>query len=778
MDMDAVQGRGGASPELFPAMPQPEGLVVGGGMLTPGEMEVFEQFQQFLDRPLELDEGLEPEQYEQCLTLMEKFYTLPAGTHAQVAMAHIEWVQRQFPQLLDPQATLDKAKALACQISTLKLYMESATLMIGEQGKLYEATLMACIQMLASAHNSTKHIAVTANATRDSIAANTAAEFNLVWEQVFNTDPHDVDEDNPAPKPTASAQLARYYLEEFAHHNYMRYKGGVYKRCLASTSEGVVIKSMALARVGDIKQTIYNHTTRELTPTIWNMLMSSPTDMASALSKKLQFMSDSLFPDITTKVFPTCFSYRNCIVYFSNPEKKIEIRYYNDPDYAPYPGRYAVYHIDQDFPDVRGIGELEFAWDDGEPNTRMQFDMNDSTSYNFEHLNEQLFPTPTFDRIFLYQGFESYLIFFIYALIGRVIGGYRLGERDRWQVILQIIGAAQCGKSTLLEVLGSYFPPEDVGLLSADMEADFGMGAIRNKLVWFMYEASEKTRLTRTQYNSLAAGDPLYMAIKYMDPECAVITAPGIIAGNVVPNTGMASADSTTRRGMNVYMPREVSSDEVDQNMKESLMKERGAYQLKAVLCYMQLIDLVGSKSIWEFAPDYVINFQEIAMRQSNPVYKFIKSDHVLLGDEYSCTMHMFREAFYEFHSGIRSHYRAVEWKPELYQPTFTKLKLRVERVTSSTRGISFERILGCGVVSPEDVAMNMEGMNTGVRMTRTQHRRTGSVGGSAVGEYTRSGGGGGGDRVPPTGIPAPQQYYTNNQAAAAAAFNPQTDMM
>ena len=80
--------------------------------------------------------------------------------------------------------------------------------------------------------------------------------------------------------------------------------------------------------------------------------------------------------------------------------------------------------------------------------------------------------TPYFDSILVYQRLGPHVRTFMYAFLGRLL--HPLQELDNWQVIFFIKGVAQSGKSTIGNVAKWFYKPEDVAVLSSNIEAKFG----------------------------------------------------------------------------------------------------------------------------------------------------------------------------------------------------------------------------------------------------------------------------------------------------------------
>jgi len=105
--------------------------------------------------------------------------------------------------------------------------------------------------------------------------------------------------------------------------------------------------------------------------------------------------------------------------------------------------------------------------------------------------------TPVFDGLFEYQGYEKDAIDWAIALIGRMI--YQLNTHDGWQICMYILGLAGTGKSTIINsVIGKIYDPVDTGVISNNVERQFGLSGIYDKNIWISGEIKRDFNLDQT----------------------------------------------------------------------------------------------------------------------------------------------------------------------------------------------------------------------------------------------------------------------------------------
>ncbi|KAI9345524.1 hypothetical protein DFJ73DRAFT_761571 [Zopfochytrium polystomum] len=146
---------------------------------------------------------------------------------------------------------------------------------------------------------------------------------------------------------------------------------------------------------------------------------------------------------------------------------------YLETDEAWYGFKNGIYNIETcefvEIPEGCDDVEEEYICEEklGEKVVRKYFDINFRKTLNTEH----------FDKVLKYQ-FNDEVVEFIYAMIGRMFG-----IRDKWDVMLYLLGESGCGKSVVLDVVRSFF--DKVGNINETFEDKFGLGYIKDKdIIW------------------------------------------------------------------------------------------------------------------------------------------------------------------------------------------------------------------------------------------------------------------------------------------------------
>jgi hypothetical protein len=230
-------------------------------------------------------------------------------------------------------------------------------------------------------------------------------------------------------------------------------------------------------------------------------------------------------------------------------------------------------------------------------------------------------PTPPLDRIFNEHKIPLNAQFVILALFGRHL--HDMNKLDRWQVALFFIGIPGTGKSTLANFFRQLFDHEDVGVMSSDMEKQFGLSALADKFLNICTEVSEKFNLTHTMLQSMIDGEPVSFARKYDDPAEMDWLAHTLLFANVVPPHWSEFGGNLLRRFVVVMFNDQIKNVETD--LDRQLMEYLPQILHKCNLCYHKLAEEWKNLSFWTKAPDYFTKTKEQLGLMVSPIQSFIQ---------------------------------------------------------------------------------------------------------------------------------------------------------
>jgi hypothetical protein len=208
----------------------------------------------------------------------------------------------------------------------------------------------------------------------------------------------------------------------------------------------------------------------------------------------------------------------------------------------------------------------------------------------------------------------------IYVFMGRMI--YEIGEHDTWQAIMFLKGKAGTGKSTLGKVLSFLYNPLDVGVLSNNIEAKFGLSGLVDKLIYICFEVKRDFKLDQGEMQSMITGEPIGIATKQKDPRSVIWKIHGMLMGNEFP-AWTNNSGSIGRRIITVLFDEVVT--EGDPRLFDKLQAEMGNIIVKINRAYRECASLYGGDDIWNLLPPYFWEMREKQLEVStNPINAFL----------------------------------------------------------------------------------------------------------------------------------------------------------
>ena len=148
-------------------------------------------------------------------------------------------------------------------------------------------------------------------------------------------------------------------------------------------------------------------------------------------------------------------------------------------------------------------------------------------------------PTPDFDCLFDVQMPDEYtdqqrtdVKEALYALLGRLL---RKNGSDRLEKIIFMKGVGGSGKSTVVNVLKSFYPLQVVSTMSANIEEQFGMANFKDAYLVVCPEMRANSKIPVGDLLCWISNEPMYCAVKYGTPYIGTFDATLIITGNEQP---------------------------------------------------------------------------------------------------------------------------------------------------------------------------------------------------------------------------------------------------
>jgi hypothetical protein len=261
---------------------------------------------------------------------------------------------------------------------------------------------------------------------------------------------------------------------------------------------------------------------------------------------------------------------------------------------------------------------------------------------NFDDIDDWYdIPTPDFQTILEYQGFEEIVCRWVYVFIGRLF--FELGELDNWQVALFLEGVAGSGKSTITKIVKKFYETCDVGVLSNNIEKTFGLSSLKDKLLFLAPEIKGDFRLEQSEFQLLIEGGDMQLPVKHRESHYMEWKIPGLFAGNEPPNY-TDNSGSISRRLVVAKFNKKVYNKDPDLDYK--LNKELPAIMKKAACAYLSAVNKYRGQDFWTSLPEYFRDTQRDMAQNTHSLEHFLSSGKVTTGAEYYCREKNFVQAF------------------------------------------------------------------------------------------------------------------------------------
>jgi hypothetical protein len=448
-------------------------------------------------------------------------------------------------------------------------------------------------------------------------------------------------------------QLLLYLLNCLHHEGYRRCGSDCYKQLYTSDGHN----TRAWVPACSIKNFVYAMTRKETKFDQWLNLTECKNGVGSA-AEYLSSCVDVQFPELVKK--RSVFSFRNGV-------------YDAKRDYF-YP--YTEGGVPSDYVACKYF-DLDFDSETGSAGAGAGGDCWGAI------------PTPHFQSILDYQGFEDDVSRWMYVMIGRLM--YEVNEMDRWQVIPYLKGQACSGKSTiLLRVCRNLYDKADVGVLSNNIEKKFGLGAFSDKYLFVAPEIKSDLQMEQAEFQSMVSGEDMSICVKYQMAQTTEWRVPGIMAGNEVPGW-VDNSGSITRRIVLFDFAKKVENS--DMELGKKLESEMAMLIKKCNRAYHWAVRNYARDNIWKHLPSYFHATRDELAETTNALVSFLNSNSIKYGPDLYMPWNDFLSSF-QNHVRMTNMKLAANFTKDYYAAAFLRFKLRKSPRSSRTyRGGFYTKI-------------------------------------------------------------------------------------
>ena len=445
-------------------------------------------------------------------------------------------------------------------------------------------------------------------------------------------------------------ELILYMLDSLHEKRYRRQGDSVYEEVIVDGK-----RTFAWSRVFPIKEFVYRNAQKELNFDAFCKLTTSGRTVASICDYLENCHEPIQFPALEKN--RTIFSFRDGI-YIAESDK-----FYTYDDAAVFVDTHTVSCNYFDVP--------------------LDLHANDLQGEDIE--------TPILDGLFSYQGYQEDAILWFLCLVGRMI--YPLNTHDGWQICMYLLGLAGTGKSTIINsVIGKIYDPVDTGVISNNVERQFGLSGIYDKNIWISGEIKRDFNLDQTEFQQMCSGENMTVAIKNKTPFSMKWSAPGALAGNELFNFN-DNAGSIQRRIVLFRFENRVVS--MDSDLDKKLYGELPKILVKANKIYRRYAEKHGHQSLYESGvlPQIFHDVRTMTMSSLSMIDSFMASEYASFDENSCCTIQQFTVALRSFTSD-HSDFSSAK-RPSVENLVLSLGKFGIKRKRDTVDGVLADYLVG-----------------------------------------------------------------------------------
>lgn len=304
---------------------------------------------------------------------------------------------------------------------------------------------------------------------------------------------------------------------------------------------------------------------------------------------------------------------------------------------------------------------------------------------------------PELDTIFKSQNLTDETVEWCLIMLARLF--FKVGEKDRWQVVFFIKGVAASGKSTLAKLIRYMYPPNLITTLSSNVEAKFGLSAIYKGLICVCAEVKEDFGLNQADWQSAASGEEISIAIKNKTAIQHLWDTPFFFLGNELPDYKNASG-SVDRRIFIIEFNYKIRNGG-DPLLFDKLINNIDLFHRKSVRMYLDKVREHGDKDIWCAKPallsQQIYDFKVNMRSGVDVLFKYINSGIFEFDAEFEMEMDVFKSEYSAYRK--ENNEEKVRWNRDHYHATFQEKGVAVVKKDiphgDGTRVISKQMLTG-----------------------------------------------------------------------------------
>jgi len=238
-------------------------------------------------------------------------------------------------------------------------------------------------------------------------------------------------------------------------------------------------------------------------------------------------------------------------------------------------------------------------------------------------------PTPHFDNILKFQGWDDETIYFFKTLLGRLM--FALREKDSWQIAPFLYGVGGSGKSTIIQsVVKHFYAAEDIVVLSNNQEQQFGLANLYKAKLILAPEIKGDFKLDPAEWQSCVTGEPVSISIKNKEARTIEWDVPMIMAGNELPYPNADKSGSVQRRMCVFHFSKKVPESAEITDLDSKLWFELGALIPNCYNAYIETCERLGTSGIRQNYPPQIRQWKSEVRSMLNSCDGFVNEESLV----------------------------------------------------------------------------------------------------------------------------------------------------
>lgn len=239
---------------------------------------------------------------------------------------------------------------------------------------------------------------------------------------------------------------------------------------------------------------------------------------------------------------------------------------------------------------------------------------------------------------------------------------------DKWQVVLFIKGSAGTGKSTIAQIVRSFYPKAYVTTLSSNIEKGFGLSGVYKGLICICSEVRENFGLDQGDWQATVSGEEVQIAEKHKTAFSIKWETPFLFLGNELPKYRNNSGSVDRRILMIDFAFKPLVGDP---NMLDKFQTNVDHFQRKGISLYHAALRKHHGKDIWaaDVVSQQIVAWRDEVKGETDCLYQYLTTPGLFeLAPQNYMPFKKFKEMYAEWRKDNghlpcafnKSHYAAV----------------------------------------------------------------------------------------------------------------------